>query len=397
MSASREWRPWWPTGLWYGGRRDIARGRCGNGAWQRSAPSCWAACSSASGLAPSVPEERNDPRSAGSEAVAPPAPVVSATGTPSGTSFTISWNPPDTNLTITKYVVQWRPAAEQDWSNASSGETADGATSYTVQNLAAATEYLVRVRAMTDAIDGEWSTHLAVTTVAENAESEADGTEPGRVSRDTIAAPAITVSAMSADSVTISWTQPRTSLTITGYEVTWNTGSATKQDDELSHHITGLAAGATYTVMVRAVAGSVHGAWASTRVTTSGGADTHVVPDVWISFFREEHTALDVISQSSGVVIFSLLSQDQAVTTDVPVKVTLTGSGAMVPSSELRERTVTLGAGYSQATFRFDIDENAASTADGSVTATIQPSTDGTYRLSGNKDTSVTATIDHDS
>ena len=122
--------------------------------------------------------------------------VVHPPGSVTSSSVEIAWSAPDTELTIIKYLVQWiealganavglgaellRPGesigpqaarsasqGEVDWTNAASAETDGDTPSTTLAGLDPDTKYLVRVRAVTEEINGDWSEPFEVRTLGQ--------------------------------------------------------------------------------------------------------------------------------------------------------------------------------------------------------------------------------------
>ena len=339
-----------------------------------------AACGGAS---PKSDDLRADPereaQSPASAVTVPPGPVlVLGTVTANGAEFT--WTAPQTTLTITGYVVQWRVASEHDWSNAASDTTAASATSQSIGGMRAATAYLVRVRAEAGEIDGDWSEDLELTTSG-----------GGNGNPTTVPAPAVTVRSRTDTSLTIDWTAPATTLTITGYHVWWRTGSGnwTERNDlaagARTHDMTGLAAGTTYDVRVRAVTASVTGNWGTTRVATTGGPGS-AVPVVTI------HRLHDATVPFSGGGVLFLVDADEQVTARVEISVSVTAPDYVLAEHQ-GTRTVTINAAGSTGVITVPWDGEATPPAsDGTVTVTLQSGTGYTLGIPA----SARITIAHD-
>ena len=75
----------------------------------------------------------------------------------------VSWTPPQSDLNITSYEVQSRPNNTAEWKTVTvTGQLTQRA--HTLENLTVGTEYSVRVRAVSDAGEGEWSEISVATT-----------------------------------------------------------------------------------------------------------------------------------------------------------------------------------------------------------------------------------------
>ena len=69
----------------------------------------------------------------------------------------MTWTPPQSDLTISQYQVQYRRSGTTSWDNATAITVLPPVTSTILTELDAGTEYTVRVRAVSAAGVGEWS------------------------------------------------------------------------------------------------------------------------------------------------------------------------------------------------------------------------------------------------
>ena len=160
-------------------------------------------------------------------------------------SISLTWNDPS-DASITKYQYRVHPILQGVWLD---WEDMDGSgattTSYTVGDLAGGAPYAIQIRAVNANASGTESA-LVAAFVAKYV--------PG--------APTGLAGTASTGSIALSWTDP-TDTTITGYEYrlypsdesegqTW-TGVPSSDASTTSYTITGLKAGVTYKVQVRAV------------------------------------------------------------------------------------------------------------------------------------------------
>ena len=178
----------------------------------------------------------------------PAAPLLS-NGTRDQTSVTVTWTAPVVALTIAGYELQWRAGSTMDWTPVTG--ISRSATSYTITGLQPQVTYEVRVRALFAATAGAWSAPTTVSTVA-------------------LPAPSLAEPAASSNSITVTWTAPATSRSITAYELQWRAGATmdwTPVTDisrsATSYTITGLQPQVTYEVRVRALFATTAGAWSA--------------------------------------------------------------------------------------------------------------------------------------
>ena len=75
--------------------------------------------------------------------------------------LTVEWSTPSSDRTIQHYQVDYRVGTSGSWSRWSPNPTS---TSVTLTGLQRGTTYQVRVRAMSDAGNGEWSEVIGITT-----------------------------------------------------------------------------------------------------------------------------------------------------------------------------------------------------------------------------------------
>ena len=69
----------------------------------------------------------------------------------------VTWTTPQSNVTISRYQVQYRKNGTTSWGSEAAISGSPPANSAILTRLDAGTEYNVRVRAVSDAGDGEWS------------------------------------------------------------------------------------------------------------------------------------------------------------------------------------------------------------------------------------------------
>ena len=69
----------------------------------------------------------------------------------------VTWTTPQSDVTITRYQVQYRRNGTTSWGSEAAVSGSPPATSAILTGLDAGTEYNVRVRAVSSAGDGEWS------------------------------------------------------------------------------------------------------------------------------------------------------------------------------------------------------------------------------------------------
>ena len=69
----------------------------------------------------------------------------------------VTWTPPQSDLTISQYQVEYRRSGTTSWDNATAISFSSLVTSTTLTGLDAGTEYTVRVRAVSAVGHGNWS------------------------------------------------------------------------------------------------------------------------------------------------------------------------------------------------------------------------------------------------
>lgn len=327
----------------------------------------------------------------------PPAPSGPTASSVTANSAQITWSAPHTDLAITKYVVQWivaprsnavglgnelsrqgsgirpraaRPAAQVDWAGAESAETDDETPSITLDGLAPDTTYLVRVRAATDQIDGEWSAPLEVQTLGEGGNGNGNGNV------NVLPAPSgLKAEATGETSVKVTWTlrEPPAGFTRTGHTVQWreagvadwqNAQSASVGPDITEYSISGLATATSYDVRVQTVGSSdgleVRSTWAHAQETT----DQMVVRRTPTFDWRATDTP---IPKSFGAVHF-VAQADEPLTHNIDLIVNVRSRNIELSSGE-GTRTITLAKGATQAPITARWDSNQATSRDGWVQA----------------------------
>ena len=246
------------------------------------------------------------------------AQVVHQSGHVTSNSVVVTWTAPQTDLTITKYLVQWikapgfsiaeRPTAQApvDWKDAQSAETQGNSTSITLLGLDSSTIYLVRVRAVTDEILGEWSLSVAVET--ESSTTTGPGIGPGPGPGPVLVMPApqnVIGDVLSSTSIQVAWApvSPPQGLLLSGYKVEWRQSGSVSWDPHVTtdtqHTITGLAEATPYNIRVTAIGSkssdgsSVNSAIASgSDVTTEG--DLSMPPPTGVSASVASSTSIKV-------------------------------------------------------------------------------------------------------
>ena len=181
--------------------------------------------------------------------------VLSELGTPSNvtvsnktnTSFDVSWTAPTTTETITGYDVRYGVNIASFTSVSVTG------TSTSLTGLTPNTGYAIEVRAKSENGKGAWSTTVYAATTS-----------------NSLPAPTgLTASNKTSTGFTLSWTAPTTTETITGYDVRYKVGPKGTYSDaghtgtDTSLTFTGLTPNTSYTIEVRAVAGSDTSVWSS--------------------------------------------------------------------------------------------------------------------------------------
>ena len=86
---------------------------------------------------------------------------VSASVTSNQSSLHVTWSAPSSKRTIQNYQVDYRVGTSGSWSTQSPNPTS---TSVTLTGLQSGTTYQVRVRAVSDVGNGEWSNTVSRTT-----------------------------------------------------------------------------------------------------------------------------------------------------------------------------------------------------------------------------------------
>ena len=193
------------------------------------------------------------------------------------TSLTVAWTAPTSDEAVTGYELRWRAGSGTGWTVIENLPSTT--TSYQITGLTPDTLHDIQVHAVSAAGMGERS------------ESVSAMTEP----RIVTGLPAPTVSEATADqnSMTVTWTAPTTTLTITSYDLRWRASSDTAWTEmnnipstATNYHITGLAAGTLHEIQVRAVAAASTGAWSESvsqtteQTTGPGGGTTLAAPTV---------------------------------------------------------------------------------------------------------------------
>jgi titin len=223
-----------------------------------------------------------------SSAQANPSTTASA---PTGTAavatdatVTLSWSPPLTNggSAVTGYEVAYRDETSSEWTIL---EVAADATTTVVDGLTNGVGYVLRVRAVTDVGDGDWSATMAATPV----------TAPS-------APPGIAVAAGDT-TVTVSWSTPTSDggSPIVDYQLETSSDAGTTwaavTDDASAANsaaITGLVNDTAYVFRVRAVSDVGTSNWSPTSATATpvAAAPTPVSvtvgysDDVWAGILR---------------------------------------------------------------------------------------------------------------
>ena len=192
---------------------------------------------------------------------APAAPTL----TSSGTTMTVSWTAPLANgAGITDYDIEYSSDNGANWTEWNASNTSTG-LSASIPNLVNGTTYQVRVRAQNSVGEGDWSPASTHTV--------------GRPSAP--AAPTLT----SGDRrLTVNWSAPAGTVTITDYDVrycssncdvdaNWTSMPDTTDSTALSATIPNLNNGTTYYVQVRAESSVGPGPWSPTAIVKAGLPD----------------------------------------------------------------------------------------------------------------------------
>ena len=206
------------------------------------------------------------------DSVTLPAPVLSVPVI-GGTEVTVSWTAPDTNLVVSGYELRWRLDSPSDspWNSAPVDSTV---TTHTISGLDPGTTYRIQVRAVfTPGGPGEWSQAVNPSTD--------DPTLPPQVQ----GAPVVTTPTVTTDSVTVSWTAPQTTETISSYELRYRAAAGIWTDvvdippTDTSYPITGLNPGTDYQIQVRAVFTSGGpGEWSQAVNVSTDNPDNQTLP-----------------------------------------------------------------------------------------------------------------------
>ncbi len=185
--------------------------------------------------------------------------VLSELGTPSNvtasnntnTSFDVRWTAPTTTETITGYDVQYGINIAYVTTVSVTG------TSTSLTGLTPNTGYLIQVRAKSANGKGAWSTTVYAATTS------------GAIS--SLPAPTgLTASNKTSTGFTVSWTEPTTTETITGYDVRYKVVSTATYTDaehtgtDTSSTFTGLTPNTNYEFQVRTVISRGYSAWSAT-------------------------------------------------------------------------------------------------------------------------------------
>ena len=210
----------------------------------------------------------------------PPAAPTGLSATAAQTSLSLSWTNPSSDSAVSAEV-QIRPASGS-WPQA--WMAADSATSHSFSGLTADTNYEMRVRATNSASDPGPAASLSKRTLAAPSTPMPTSTPtpistlvptstptPTSTPIPKPSAPTgLNISGITQTSITLNWTK---SSGATFYEVRrGTTGGFTRLGDVSSHVFTGLSAGSSYTLQVRA------GNSGGTSPTAQTTASTNNVP-----------------------------------------------------------------------------------------------------------------------
>ena len=195
----------------------------------------------------------------------PPAAPTSLSASAAQTSLTLSWTNPSSDSAVSAEV-QIRPASgswPQAWT--ASGSSA----SHTFSGLTADTNYEMRVRATNSATDPGPAASLSKRTLAAPPTSTPVPTATPMPTSTPVPRPSaptgLNTSGITQTSITLNWTK---SSGATYYEVRrGTTGGFTRLGDVASHIFTGLNAGTSYTLQVRA--GNTGGTSSTAQTTAS--------------------------------------------------------------------------------------------------------------------------------
>ena len=83
-------------------------------------------------------------------------------GTP---ALRVTWTPPQSDVAISHYQVEYRRSGTASWSSATPSSVVPPATSTILSGLVAGTDYSVRVRAVSEIGAGMWSAEQTGTTM----------------------------------------------------------------------------------------------------------------------------------------------------------------------------------------------------------------------------------------
>ena len=340
------------------------------------------------------------------DATPPTQPGSPSTGTVTANSAVVTWLAPETDLTITKYLVQWieapgpnttaRPAAQGgiDWTSAETAETEGNTPSITLDGLDPGTTYLVRVRAVTEEIDGHWSEPIEVTT------SGGGGTGTGGEVVSVLPAPTGLQGTPSGETeINAMWdavTAPA-GFALIGYSVEWKPGTSdwdsasagsASAGNSTSYTVTGLSAGTTYDLRVKAegtdpdgeeVTSSPSGA---ITVATAGGVILEDPVFILTVFDVPVENGKFVVNESAGGVFISVravLDDTEEgrkhfvdISQDVTVAVFISVVGGIVPvTSPTGFQNQALEAGDTGFTWKIEWDKSQPMSQDGEINITI--------------------------
>jgi chitodextrinase len=189
------------------------------------------------------------------DTTAPTVPTGLASSSISPTGFTVSWTASTDAVGVTGYRVRLNGGTP----------TVVTGTSTSFTGLTASTTYTVEVAAGDAA--GNWSAYSTALSVTTG--SSADTTAPSVPT-------GLASSAITQTGFTFSWSASTDNVAVTGYDVTIN-GGAPIAKTTTSHAFTGLTAGTTYSVTVRAkdAAGNASAYATALSVTTSAATPTN--------------------------------------------------------------------------------------------------------------------------
>ena len=263
----------------------------------------------------------------------PPAPS-GLTTVPSSGQVVLGWSavPPSQVGTspLTHYTVEYFTAGTNPVTQNTTGNT----TTLTVTTLTNGTTYYFRVRAVSAAGNGAWSSLVAATLPSAPAAPTILGVIPGP----------------SATALTVAWALPADDGTspITAYDVqhrqngtsTWTVVDNAWTSGSRQYTITGLTTSTQYDVQVRAVNAVGNGAWSA---TTNGTPATSTGPTI------------DIAAQSATITegqnaVFTVTAS-AAPSTALPVTIAVTSPGDQRTITGLpTTRTVTIAANATTAT-----------------------------------------------